>query len=259
MTTRNRGGSQSQSSAIRTILGFLLCALLSFGLGFFVLARFWSSPQNESKATAAPTPHASAAPSESSDPAVRAPAAPRPSVPAPTAGPRIDPALEGSPGASPDAQKSGPSEFADKQGIDDSAVPPPDTSSDTGKHRLRRSGAPSDPAPVDGDQPARSPDTPPVSAEPDGSTPPDTGDAAPPTSKPGLYRVQMGVFSTREQAEELAHKASDQGLHAVVQAYSAGGRTLYRVQHRSYRRKATAEGAKQKLIDAGFEASVIGN
>jgi len=34
-----RGGS----NAIRTLGAFLLCAVLSFALGFFVLARFWSS------------------------------------------------------------------------------------------------------------------------------------------------------------------------------------------------------------------------
>ncbi len=74
--------------------------------------------------------------------------------------------------------------------------------------------------------------------------------------KNGLYRVQIGVYSTREKAEEVAQNAADKKIRTTVIATTREGRTLYRVQYRARKDKNTAEEDKQKLIDAGFDATI---
>jgi cell division protein FtsN len=88
-------------------------------------------------------------------------------------------------------------------------------------------------------------------------SPPDRSASAAPTAKQGLYRVQIGVFSTREKAEEVARTAADKGITTTVRVITRDGRTLYRVQQSTHRDREKAELERQKLQDAGFDASII--
>src|SRR5262249_36497841 len=74
----------------------------------------------------------------------------------------------------------------------------------------------------------------------------------------GMYRVQIGVYSTKEAAEQEAQRVRDKGFDASVQTYTRDGRTLYRIQHAAFRERANAEDAKRRLNDAGVDA-VIAN
>ena len=78
-----------------------------------------------------------------------------------------------------------------------------------------------------------------------------------PAVKTGLYRVQIGVYSTREKAEEVVRAAADKGITTTLHVLTRDGRTLYRVQQSSHRDRAKAELDRQKLLDAGFDATII--
>lgn len=75
--------------------------------------------------------------------------------------------------------------------------------------------------------------------------------------KSGVYRVQLGVYSTRGKAEEVVEAASDKGFKTTIRVITRGDRTLYRVQHSSHKDRQKAEDAVQKLTDAGFDASIV--
>jgi cytoskeletal protein RodZ len=83
------------------------------------------------------------------------------------------------------------------------------------------------------------------------------GESAAQTPKVGLYKVQLGVFSTRAKAEEAAEAASDKGVKTSIRVITRGERTLYRVQHSSHKERKNAEAEVQKLNDLGLEASLV--
>ncbi len=260
------------SSAIRTLGAFLLCAVLSFALGFFVLARFWSSkPKGEAdslekSAVAMIGDHSLAARGEDKPAPLRTalPAAqPTPRVVAP----RIDPVEEVQKPASLDATK-------DTKVVPDSGQ---DNLTDPSTEPTKAADpAPTDPpAPTDEPKPKRHKKGA-ASAEIQASKTPDE-EAAPPDStddvndvraarhkRPaagvetsgGLFRVQIGVYSTHEKAEEMAKSASDKGFETTVHTVTTGDRTVYRVQHSAHRTRAGAETEKQRLVDAGFDAYI---
>jgi len=265
-----RGGS----NAIRTLGAFLLCAVLSFALGFFVLARFWSSKPGgvtdgqDKNALALAGDHSRSTPSgDAATPhGVTPTAQPRPRV----AAPRIDPAEdevqkpanldENSDTKKPpsgDESLPEPSDEAVKP-ADPPVTPSPATTDET-KPKKHKKGTPSDET-----QPSKTPDT--EVAPPDSTddvnevhtsrrkrTPP-TGTETP--ANGGLYRVQIGVYSTREKAEEQAKSAQDKGFETTIHSVTSGDRTLYRVQHSAHRSRANAESEKQRLVDAGFDAYI---
>ena len=81
--------------------------------------------------------------------------------------------------------------------------------------------------------------------------------AAPAETTGGLYRVQIGVYSTREKAEEQAKSASDKGFETTIHTVTSGSRTLYRVQQSAHRNRANAETEKQTAWSiAGFDAYI---
>ena len=91
-------------------------------------------------------------------------------------------------------------------------------------------------------------------ANPDGPTvTPDSGAPV----KSGLFRVQLGVYSTRAKAEEAADAAADKGIKTSIRVITRGDRTLYRVQHSSHKDRQKAEAAVQKLTDLGLDASIV--
>jgi cell division protein FtsN len=273
------------SSAVRTLGAFLLCAVLSFALGFFVLARFWSSkpiaeggsPTKNTVATAGernvtrhneekPAPLRTALPAEQTKPRVVAP--------------RIDPEEDVQKPSSPDEARDVKKPVA---GADDNMPDPsadPKKSDESREIKQTADKAPADP-PVATEETkpkrrkkTRTPDETQASKQPDAeSVPPESTDdvndvraarrkraeraeRAGAENSGGLYRVQIGVYSTREKAEEQAKSASDKGFEATVHTMSNGDRTLYRVQHSAHRNRSRAETEKQRLVDAGIDAYI---
>ena len=80
--------------------------------------------------------------------------------------------------------------------------------------------------------------------------------APPVRSRNGYYRVQMGVFATREKADAEARRAQEQKLDATVIPVRRHGRILYRVQHAVYQQWGNAQAAEKRLRDKGFDASI---
>jgi cell division protein FtsN len=152
-----------------------------------------------------------------------------------------------------------------------------------GRHRRRRRrgtadntaaeqtpGSPDAPAPATSTtEPATSSQTPPPDTTSTSNTAPPanttnsnsgtSGTADTPALTHTRYRVQAGIFSTQDAANELAQKLKDKGFAATVQSYDQGGRTLYRVQHAVYKHRSNAEAEQHKLSDAGFDATVKGD
>jgi cell division protein FtsN len=265
------------SSAIRTLGAFLLCAVLSFALGFFVLARFWSSkPKGEldsleknavamagdhslsSQRDNIPVPQRTALPT----------AQPTPHVVAP----RIDPAsddvqqpasLDGSKAAQKQTDSGQENPSAPSDDTAKSTDPAPTTSpadppavTDEAKPKRHRKVPQTDEA-----QTAKAPDA--EVAPPDSTD--DVNDVRTARHKRaavgaettgGLYRVQIGVYSTREKAEEQAKSAEEKGFETTIRTVTTGDRTVYRVQHSAHRNRANAEMEKQRLVDAGFDAYI---
>ncbi len=70
----------------------------------------------------------------------------------------------------------------------------------------------------------------------------------------GSYTVQLGAFSTRERAVDLARRADEAGLR--VRVVQVAGSELFRVRMGGFESRQAAEAAAQEPRDAGFEALV---
>ena len=70
----------------------------------------------------------------------------------------------------------------------------------------------------------------------------------------GAYTVQLGAFSTRERAGELAARADEAGLE--VRVVQVEGSSLFRVRMGGFESREEAERAAQDPRDRGFEALV---
>lgn len=261
------------STAIRTLGAFLLCAVLSFALGFFVLARFWSNkPKTDTdgleKSTMASAGDRSLAHHSDDTPTPLRTALPTARPTPRVVAPRIDPAEDVQKPASLDTNKetTKPVDPSQDNLPDPSAEPkkpaapaqadPPALPEEVKPKRHKKVAIP------DELQPSKSPDdetTPAASTD-------DVNDVrAPHRKRPapagvenggGLFRVQIGVYSTREKAEEQAKSASDKGFETTIHTVTTGDHTLYRVQHSAHRNRANAEVEKQRLVDAGFDAYI---
>jgi cell division protein FtsN len=278
MSARNRGNYSSRGSVGSSGMGLvrgagiLIVGLgLSFALGFFVIARMMPrgpQPAGESSGEAAVNAANAGAPTTSSVTATEhaevSPARPSTAPPVPpvrssgaAAGPTIDPDTEGNvqkpgklEGENPDSNVS--SDNNDAATSDEAQSG--DKSTSDGKHRKHRkksdSGALQTPESPDGSENKPGDETP---GDTTGGT---TGTETTSAGSAGLYHVQIGVFSTREKAEEVAKSANDKGFATTVQAVTRDGHTHYRVQHSAYRKRENAEAAKQRLNEAGFEAYI---
>lgn len=229
----------------------LALAVASFALGFFVLARlprFNPADTSATRETAPATTEASrAAPAEGrAAPAQETETPLQPPVPAAPPGPTIDPeepqGLQ--PPETPDSSRTEPTQ-------ESRPVPPPSPGSVAGAERE---------AATQVTDPVQSPGTPDTGQGGVGRTlaadnPPDApADNAPST----LYRVQVGVYSTREAAERESRALAARGIETVVQATSINGKTLYRLQYGAYRHRANAEAARERLEAAGIASVVQG-
>lgn len=71
-----------------------------------------------------------------------------------------------------------------------------------------------------------------------------------------LYRVQIGAFSTKENAENYAKLARDKGFPTVIKVEQINGKTMYRVQCGAFSNKENAEKFAKDLKKAGFDAII---
>ncbi len=276
MGARNRG-TYSYSGRrgnglplIRSLLIFAALAAISFGFGFMVVARMLpmgarneiAPTVNQGSASDIPKDHdtnaasvasASLHPAEIVTPQVR--------KPQPAPGPSIDPSTG-------DTKMQQPSAIDSAAPANATTVPPaPDPAAQASTANVPSTTdtmrVPVAPTPhrrhhkKDGIQPATNPDAQNVDTVPSGNDPNTAGVPAKGVdSSAGLYRVQFGVYSTREAADAVAREAGDKSLDASIQSYEQDGRTLYRVTHGLFRRKANADTARQRLTDAGFDATI---
>src|SRR5579871_2416475 len=244
MSVRNRASMERYCTARPSgpislagwLLGVIGLGAVSFVIGFFVIAPMISSGRQAEAESQAGTPmalsndtqnaasHAATTPAPPPPPLRSNPSRPVVSAPArPLPGPSIDPVNDDNtqPPGSPDTQAQGATPPTRTGASGDNtpagATAPskaagPDDTAPTPHHRRRhRRSADADtvqpPATPDGESPANKPaDTAPQTTAP--TTSPDerrAGEGASPTPPAeGTFRVQLGVFSTREAAEQEA-------------------------------------------------------
>lgn len=144
------------------------------------------------------------------------------------------------------------------------------------RERKPKSIAPADeppadpPAPIEDEYfvPDETPEPPasePSAPEPPAPTPtepnPQADPAAPQRTETepqenALYRVQVGVYESRENANQVAQSLVASGFDASIVPFQRDGKTLYRVQALATRDRAKAEALKNQLSSKGFPAVV---
>jgi cell division protein FtsN len=72
-----------------------------------------------------------------------------------------------------------------------------------------------------------------------------------------LYRVQVGVYESRENANQVAQSLLASGFDASIVPFQRDGKTLYRVQALVTRDRVKAEALKNQLASKGFPAVVV--
>ncbi len=109
-------------------------------------------------------------------------------------------------------------------------------------------------------EPSATPSEPPT--EPTPAPPPET--PSPPRNSSETsnapttrYRVQVGVFENRENANNTVQRLMANGFEASVVPLQRDGRTLYRVQVLVTRDRQKAEQVRQQLESLGFSASIV--
>lgn len=124
--------------------------------------------------------------------------------------------------------------------------------------------APEEPAtaPAEPELPVASPaepEPPTTTPEPSPAAPPEERESKSeaPSRQARLYRVQVGVYESRENANQVLQTLIASGFEASIVPFQRDGRTLYRVQTLVTRDRARAEQAKQKLESEGFPATII--
>ncbi len=82
---------------------------------------------------------------------------------------------------------------------------------------------------------------------------------APPAAAParGNFVVQLGSFSSRENAERLVHDMTAHGFTAFIAPITTNGRELYRVRVGPTRDRASAEALATELKRAGQSGSIV--
>ncbi len=93
---------------------------------------------------------------------------------------------------------------------------------------------------------------------PPSSTPSPRPAVAPPRGGvTGTYFVQLGSFSARNSASNLAARLKSSGFSATVTPVTAGGRTLHRVRVGPVGDRAAGEALAKRLRAAGHVGSVV--
>ncbi|MCS7066150.1 MAG: SPOR domain-containing protein [Fimbriimonadales bacterium] len=115
---------------------------------------------------------------------------------------------------------------------------------------------PDEPETLPSEVPADAP-APPVVEEP-APIPPPLPPTQPeqPDKEPPLYRVQVGVYDVRENANSVVQALIGRGFQASIVPFQVEGRTRYRVQVLVTRDRLKAEQMKQQLESSGFTAYI---
>lgn len=71
-----------------------------------------------------------------------------------------------------------------------------------------------------------------------------------------IYKVQVGTFANRANADRLLKKLKKKGYDACITTVHIG-KMFYRVQVGAYKVKSNAEATKKKLQKAGFDALIV--
>lgn len=288
MSVRNRSSYSSRHTErsrawglLRGAFVLLLLAILSFALGFFVLARILPGDRPaETPGSTAPSP--SSGDSSASGPANPAPSiasgianaspAPRENLPGPTIDPEDSQEVQ-PPDPLDDASGGASSLFSDgnttenREPENNTPTPrlpessarnpvgtvPPEAESGNAALQSRERDAVQPPARID--RPRATVSTPPEAAT-RAQEPATASSETESGTTNGLFRVQVGVYSTREAAEREAQRLTAQGLSANVQAATIAGRALFRVQHGAFRNRANAEAARERLKAAGVDSTL---
>jgi cell division septation protein DedD len=77
-----------------------------------------------------------------------------------------------------------------------------------------------------------------------------------PDDEPAGWSVQVGAFSDRANAVQLADRIADFGYRAQVSEFLSGGRPMHRVRVDGFATRAQAEAASSSLSAHGFPARV---
>lgn len=76
-------------------------------------------------------------------------------------------------------------------------------------------------------------------------------------SDPFSYFVQAGAYARTEDAEQQRARLAMLGIESRLTERDQGGRTVYRVRLGPFDRKGDADSAKEKLSDAGIDAALV--
>jgi cell division septation protein DedD len=91
-------------------------------------------------------------------------------------------------------------------------------------------------------------------AEP--TQPPEEEPSLPPRSTTKLYRVQVGVFSEKDRAEELSGELVEKGYSTYVSQTQSGGKVLYKVQVGAFEDEENAKALADELNASGYDVVV---
>jgi len=81
--------------------------------------------------------------------------------------------------------------------------------------------------------------------------------AASDESSTGMWAVQLGSFSSKENAERLAARLRKEGYAAFLSQSSSGATSLHRVRVGPQKDRASAEDVARKLAAAGHKGQVV--
>jgi cell division protein FtsN len=147
----------------------------------------------------------------------------RPAAPAPAPAPAVV-----APGLPPPVEPSAPSEpAAARPGAATAATRPAPSSDPLGDLARARSATPAPAAP------------------------------AAPAADPFEYFIQAGAFRTPEDAEAQRARLAMMGLEARVTEREQAGRTIYRVRMGPYKNRDDAERTKDRLSDSGSDTALV--
>ena len=86
---------------------------------------------------------------------------------------------------------------------------------------------------------------------------PEPTSTAPTTSTTGMWAVQLGSFSSEENAEKLAADLRKQGFAAFLSQLSTASGQLHRVRIGPQKDRASAEAVAERLQKAGQKGQVV--
>ena len=125
-------------------------------------------------------------------------------------------------------------------------VEPPPKAADNQPGQIDRSQAPPAPEPAPEPEPrkAKAADQPPPKPA-----------SVPPQQRPG-WAVQLGSFSSRDNAQQLADRVGDSGFPVFLSSVDRSGKKLYRVRVGPLKSRPQAEELAGRLSRAGYTGQV---